>query len=282
MRLTRRIAIVALSAVMALAMLTACGGGGNPSTGGGSGTGSGTGTGTGTGTGEGTGGGTGSGTGTGEGGGTTIDPSTLTSRTAKYFARKGVTGKNRYIRYYDRNTNLEYTEACDGRRRYQQGWAYNVAKPDVEYPYMFLYDVKTQMQYQYHTYNGNKKIQVFNNRVSDDKAKNVYLVPNDADMKNYGVKVVDPVTVDGVTYYCEQPYFSNIYYCFAMNDTEGVNLKYAVEMNWNGTEIKNIYEIREVSNHFDPELLRIPEGCAIIRDGQLTEETTGKDSYPNN
>lgn len=271
MRLTRRIAIVALSAVMALSMLTACGGGETPSPGGGSGTG------TGTGTGGGSSNSTDSGTGSGKDN-TTVDPSTLTSRTAKYFARKGVTGKNRYIRYYDRNTNLEYTEACDGRRRYRQSWAYNEAKPDVKYPYMFLYDVKTQMQYEYHTYNGNKEIQVFNNRVSDDKVKNVYLVPDDADMKNYGVKVVDPVTVDGVTYYCEQPYYSDIYYCFAMNDTEGVNLKYAVKMNWNGTEIKNIYEIREVSNHFDPELLRIPEGYGVI--GKYPE-VTGKDSYPN-
>lgn len=278
MRLTRRIAIVALSAAMALSMLTACGGGENPSTGGGNGTGTGTGTSTGNGSGEENGGSTSSGTGTGKDDGTNVDPSILTSRTAKYFARKGVTGKNRYIRYYDRNENLEYTEACDGRRKYRQSWFYRNENPDVKFPYMFLYDVKTQMQYEYCTYNGNKEINIFSNVVSDDKVKNVYLLPDDTDMKNYGVKVVDPVTVDGVAYYCEQPYYSDIYYCFAMDDTEGLNLAYAVKMDWNGTEIKNIYEIREVSNHFDPALLRIPEGYSII--GKYPE-VTGKDSYPD-
>ena len=272
MRLTRRIAIVALSAVMALAMLTACGGGETPSPGGGSGTG----------TGAGTGGSSDSSTDSGTGSGkdnTTVDPSTLTSRTAKYFARKGITGKKHYIKYYDRNKQWEFEEACDGVRKYYRNHAITASE---QYARGQLWDISTKTSYEYDINGGDQgALDQYNNAiVTDYMVKNVSLVPSS--LSEMSMKQVEPMTIDGKQYYCEQDTkesWPSVYYCFETADTEGLNLKFIVKVSGSN---KSICDIRSIDSNFDPELLRIPEGRTIIRDGQLTEETTGKDSYPNN
>lgn len=269
MRLTRRIAIVALSAVMALAMLTACGGGETPSPGGGSGTG----------TGAGTGGSSDSSTDSGTGSGkdnTTVDPSTLTSRTAKYFARKGVTGKMRYIRYYDEEEDWEWVDACDGRRSY----CYCPASSASErFAVVNLYDIKEKATYSYRPDKQEESISKdTGSTIFDSQVNTVSFIPSN--LSDFSPVAVEPMTIHNVEYYCERERWSSYTYCFEKTDTEGLNLKYVVKSYSSGLQL--IYDIKEVKATFDMDLLRIPAGRHIYTLGEgMDYNLTGKDTYPN-
>ena len=111
--------------------------------------------------------------------------------------------------------------------------------------------------------------------------------------------------VDGVTYYSET-YRSTVgkywkseskkgklestrIFCFDMGDTEGKNLRYYISVDVEdgvvARTVKN--KITKISNTFDESLLRIPEGYRLYRDDPdtgklvLVTESTPKDNYPN-
>ena len=103
--------------------------------------------------------------------------------------------------------------------------------------------------------------------------------------------------VDGVNYYGES--YAHTYndgmgsqevriYCFDQGDTEGLNLRYYINIRRNGNgENEHIdkYKVLSVSNTFDANYLQVPEGRSIwLRVGNdyvLQEEKTPKDNYPN-
>ena len=277
MRLTRRIAIATLSAVMLFSMLTACGGGEQPPANDGGGTGAEISSGSNNGTVPGNDNNADTGTGAAGDNGT-ANPSTWTSRAAKYFTRKGVTGKTRYIRYgyinklYD--SVEEVTEACDGTRHYQ-----NVPATDDEFRDIRLnqlYDETKQVLYEYYIGgNGEKMLEVRDDKTLQGWAKNVSYIPYDLSL--FRTEPAEPRTIEGVEYYCEKDKNSYCrYYCFDKDDTEGLDLKYIVNIDGSGWE--TIVKIKEVRPDFDPALMQIPEGYTNVKTG----EVTGEDSYPNN
>lgn len=284
MKLSKRIAIAALAAVMALSMLTACGGDGN-----GNGSGS-----------LSTGGNTDSNSeansssnsetntetkpGTGKDD-TTTDVSRLTSRAAKYFARQGVNGKTRYIRYCSKIDGIERVEACDGRRRYFCGPARDSENRLVTEA--SIIDVNQQLGYSYCVGDKNKELDVVSEKIDENDVDHVSYIPYRLSL--FSAVAAEPMKIDGVEYYCEKDETAYMtYYCFDKADAEGLNLKYIVKEYGDGTS--EIIEIREVKAVFDPELLRIPEGYERydVYYNEMTNEysrtyvgTTGKDGYPN-
>lgn len=272
MKRTKKIAASVLAALLAFSMLTACGG--QPPAGGDAGSGAGNNgsssnepdPGTKPGTGD-----------TDE----TVDISKLTSRAAKYFARQGATGKTRYIRYYDKIAGWEHIEACDGTRRYLYGPARNSEGQDVMLTQVL--DVNQQLIYEYAASDPNKVLEAKNDQVSEYAVSNVAYLPYQLSL--FSAVEAEPMTIDGIEYYCEKEQQGHCYYCFEKSDTEGLNLRYIVEKSeysptW-------IYEIREVRPTFDPELMRIPEGYErydINYNGTTNRTyvgTTGKDTYPD-
>lgn len=286
MRLTKRIAVCALTALLAASMLTACGGNGN-----GNGNGSGS---------SSTGGNTGSNSeansgsngetntetkpGTGKDD-TTTDVSKLTSRAAKYFARQGANGKTRYIRYCSKIDGIEQVEACDGRRRYFCGPARD--SEDRNIVLIQILDVDQQLLYEYVAGDENKVLDAKNEQISEYAVSNVSFLPYQLSL--FSAVAAEPMKIDGVEYYCEKDETAYMtYYCFDKADVEGLNLKYIVKEYGGGTS--EIIEIREVKGVFDPELLRIPEGYErydVYYNGTTNEYSrtyvgiTRKDSYPN-
>ena len=286
MRLTKRIAVCALTALLAVSMLTACGGNGN-----GNGNGSGS---------SSTGGNTGSNSeanngsnsetntetkpGTGKDD-TATDVNKLTSRAAKYFARKGVNGKTRYIRYCSEIDGIERVEACDGQRRYFCGPARD--SEDRLVTEVSIIDANQQLRYSYCVGDNNKELDVASEKIYENDVDHVSFIPYRLSL--FSAAEVEPVTINGVEYYCEKDETAYLtYYCFDKADVEGLNLKYIVKEYGSGAS--EIIEIREVKAVLNPELMRIPEGYERydVYYNETTNEysrtyvgTTGKDSYPN-
>lgn len=261
--------------------LTGCGsdGGGSGENGGNSG---GTGNGGSSGGDENTGNGGDSGNGGGSGN-EEVKPGKADSRTIKYFTRQGVMGDNKYVRYYAQKTQWEIMEACDGRRRALHGC---IVSGYDKIPDAKIMDYKTQTFYEYNKGNtAQVEVVAIKTNYYVDKAtvQSLNFIPSD--LKLLQPMMADPMTVDGVEYYCEKR--SNAaglydFYCFAKEDLEGTNLKYVVRATSSGV-VSEIYEVREVASKFDQKLLQIPEGCLIIKDGvhEAGGEKTGVDAYPN-
>ena len=281
MRLSKRAAMVALTAVMALSILTACGGGNTPS-GGNGGTNTGTGTGTGTGSGSGTeedGSGTG-GNGTGKDDGT-ADPSVHANRMEKYFALQGVVGKKRYIQFLNEEDGLVYTQAYDGTRgvdcTYYATSSDNYAEP---HPQRYLYDFKNQCYYRIDEWR--KVVERYDGKVGEWRVNTVNYVPTD--LTEAKESVPGTYVVHGTEYYSERIGISLYRYCFAQNDTQGTKLLYIINKGFWGNEEK-ILAVRAISGQFDINLLRVPEGYKYYIAGENNslnyQGLTGKDMYTN-
>lgn len=284
MRLTKRIAVCTLTALLAISMLTACGGNGNGNGSGSSSTGGNTGSNSEANSGSNGETNTETKPGTGKDD-TTTDVSKLTSRAAKYFARQGVSGKTRYIRYCSKIDGIERVEACDGRRRYFCGPAMD--SEDRLVTEASIIDVNQQLRYRYDVGDKNKELDVASEKIDENDVDHVFYIPYRLSL--FSAVEVEPVTIDGVEYYCEKDETAYMtYYCFDKADVEGLNLKYIVKEEGGG--LSEIIEIREVKAVFDPELMRIPEGYErydVYYNGTTNEYSrtyvgiTGKDSYPN-
>ena len=271
MRLSKRVAVGILTSILAVSLMTACGGGGGGTPNGNgnqkpsnSGASSGS-----TENGDDT---DNSGSSGKDDGNNLENPSAMTSRTVKYFMRQVVDGKNRYIRYYNESDDWEVEQACDGNRSYNKGigstaserWVVNFIRDRAEGK---LYEVDTK-----HNEIRSEDIDI-NNWTESSTGKTVRFIP--VNMKEFywepGTK-----TVHGVEYYCERTFYYA--YCFDKDDTEGLKLKYVVEEAGSGMDF--VYEIKEVSPKFDPELLRIPENYKLYYNDKYIG-VTGKDNYPN-
>lgn len=102
-------------------------------------------------------------------------------------------------------------------------------------------------------------------------------------------------TIDGTEYYSEtyggDSQNGDLYidtFCFDKSDTEGKYLRYRIRQIKNSKEDINwIIKVTGISNTFDENLLRIPEGYKLYRydpnTGKrvLVTEKTPKDNYPN-
>lgn len=102
-------------------------------------------------------------------------------------------------------------------------------------------------------------------------------------------------TIDGTEYYSEtyggDSQNGDLYidtFCFDKSDTEGKYLRYRIRQIKNSKEDINwIIKVTGISNTFDENLLRIPEGYRLYRDDPdtgklvLVTESTPKDNYPN-
>lgn len=105
-------------------------------------------------------------------------------------------------------------------------------------------------------------------------------------------------TIDGNEYYSEtyggHSQNGNLYidtFCFDKSDTEGKYLRYRIcqTKNSKGDKVYSnwIIKVTGISNTFDENLLRIPEGYRLYRDDPdtgklvLVTESTPKDNYPN-
>ena len=102
-------------------------------------------------------------------------------------------------------------------------------------------------------------------------------------------------TIDGTEYYSEtyggHSQNGDLYidtFCFDKSDTEGKYLRYRICQTKNSKEDSNlIIKVTGISNTFDESLLRIPEGYRLYRDDPdtgkfvLVTESTPKDNYPN-
>lgn len=267
-----------LSAVGVTAFgLTGCGGSGSGSGGNHAGTGGGS---SGNGGNTGTGSNSGASSGSGSSG---TDASKYTSRTVKYFTRQGVMGKNKYVRYYAQNLEWEITEACDGRRRALYGC---VMSGSDMIPNVKLMDKKTKWYYEYSSAETPHRVHITTNYsiLNDSVVQSLNFIG--CDLKDYPPAVADPMTINGVEYYCESVWSGTglkYFYCFDKKDVEGTKLKYVVYA-LNKDLISEIYEIREVKAKFDQDLLRMPEGYLVIKDNVFDatkNETTGVDPYPN-
>lgn len=284
MRLTKRIALCALTALLAISMLTACGGNGNGNGSGSSSTGGNTGSNSEANSGSNGETNTETKPGTGKDD-TSTDVSKLTSRAAKYFARQGVSGKTRYIRYRDKSTGYETIEACDGKRKYISGPARDSEGRNIVL--IQILDVDQQLLYEYVAGDENKVLDAKNEQISEYAVSNVSFLPYQLSL--FSTVAAEPMKIDGVEYYCEKDGTAySTYYCFDKADVEGLNLKYIVKEYGGGTS--EIMEIREVKPEFDQKLMCIPEGYErydVYYNGTTNEYsrtyvgTTGKDSYPN-
>lgn len=300
MRLTKRIAVCALTALLAVSMLTACGGNENGSGSGSSSTGGNTGSNSEANSGSNGETNTETKPGTGKDD-TATDVSKLTSRAAKYFARQGVNGQKKYMRYtvgwdFDNKGNYspdwlngDWIEACDGRRKYCQNPVEDLE--NKKYIKAELYDCKEDTYYTWHVFDSGKSITKDSDAVTKIWVSNLSYLPED--FSTFSTTPVEPMRIDNVEYYCERDdelytkYHQMLrYYCFEKTDVEGLKLKYIV----NANSTVAIIKIDEVTSNFDPDLLRVPEGYkqydvtyneSTNKYQQTYVGTTGKDSYPN-
>ncbi len=208
---------------------------------------------------------------------------TAVSRTDKYFKRLGVDPEKSY--YYEEET---LTGASRGTLAVVTSDGVRVGIKSTLPGFDFsIYDKRTKEQYSvWHNY------QV----VDTTYEKRVYLdTRQERDSDWPLIKPGTPVKattykVNGVEYYAEKITLTDVwrqptyYYCFDLNDTEGMNLRYIVEpvdYSKDSDEILDIiYRINVINNKAHMDMLRVPEGYKFYKDYEYVG-TTPKDTYPN-
>lgn len=290
MRLSKRLAVGVLAAVMALSMMTACGGGNpnekpsssesnassNSSSSASSGSNSSSSSATGDNTGESS---------------DKETPIVGLSRTEKYFNRYGVgIGEAYYYELEELNASKTYvTRTSDGVRV-----GLKVVDPGYDNADLVIYDKSKKEEY--HVYGNWKEAygwgdtKVVNCRTPDGdreiEAKENPLIPQGTQIKATTYKV------NGIEYYAEKTmlgdgygYSEAYYYCFDFDDNEGMNLKYIVNeelCNLNTGETRQrIFRFNKISGKANMDMLRVPEGYKYYYDYSDTGRLTPKDNYPN-
>lgn len=289
MRLSKRLAVGVLAAVMALSMLTACGGGNaneNPSSSGSNAPSN-----------------SSSSASSGSNSSSSSSPAssdsnsqnqvTAVSRTDKYFKRLGVDPDKSY--YYELETlngasgGSLTTQTSDGVRVGRIWKLKGIDSADLR-----IYDRRTKEEWcVYNNYpwgSGEDKERV------EWEMKGTYF-------KGWPlIEIGTPVKatthkVNGVEYYAEEVMLTNVknqptyYYCFDLNDTEGMNLRYIVEPEDYGKNsdkvLDVIYKFNAISGKANMNMLRVPEGYKLYKVSHVMgvqDEymgTTPKDNYPN-
>ena len=283
MRLAKRIATVALAAVIALSMLTACGGGGS-STGGNSGS---------TkpdkpGTSDTDKPGTGDNNNTEKPGDSKPSKDDTTkiryadTRTAKYFASKGATQGNVYLEATVKKTGWEGPIVYARRgRTARYNWDFTSTTQKKMYTRenrlaiednVYILDTERK-QYDIYTdyYPATEKDM-------KDAADNVrcangfFMVP--ADDSNLQEIKIGECEVNGKKFYAETillrtsgndtSWFGHYFiYCFEKNDVNGTNLKYVVQ---NDNQGQTIVTIQKVKSNPDQSLLEIPADYELVNE----------------
>lgn len=281
MRLSRRLAIGMLAAVMALSM-TACGGGNaseNPSS-------SGNNASSNSSSSASSGSNSSSSSSSASSDSNSQNQVTAVSRTDKYFKRLGVDPEKSY--YYEKET---LTGASRGTLAVVTSDGVRIGIKSTLPGFDFaIYDKRTKEQYSvWHNYQIEGT--TYEKRVECSTEEH-----NDWPLIKPGTPVKATThKVNGVEYYAEEitltdswGYKSTYYYCFDLNDTEGMNLRYIVEpvdySNDSDEILDIIYRINIINNKAHMDMLRIPEGYNFykwIHNDRQYVGLTPKDTYPN-
>lgn len=209
---------------------------------------------------------------------------TAVSRTDKYFKRLGVgVGKSYYYELEavsgPRQGVVEIMTS-DGRRVAEKGSGKRVLGIVTEYGHnLKIYDRKTKIIYEV----WNESINSFSNEIE----KKVVMWKNEEVEDGWpivptGMQTFNTMyTVNGVKYYAEgiTPENQTYFYCFDIDDTEGMNLKFIVEDK--GKYQTNVYKFKVIQSQAKMDMLRIPEGYKIYKGYSSTGTVTSKDTYPN-
>jgi|GEM_PF-6140577 len=214
-----------------------------------------------------------------------LDAENGKNRTEMYFERLGVDPDGPY--YYEFATltgasaGMITKETTDGVRI---GGSSKLG--DINWADLSVYDKKTKTNYVVYTnyqvsYNSDVRV----NKVDVFENKGYYGI--DWPLVKSGTPSTQTTfTLDGVTYYADayqngQLESDTYYYCFDMNDTEGKDLKFIVMTEqYEDGPFNYIYKFNEISNQPKMEMLRVPEGYDIYMDYQDTGMVTEKDNYP--
>ncbi len=211
---------------------------------------------------------------------------TAVSRTDKYFKRLGVDPEKSY--YYELETlngadgGAVTTQTSDGVRVGRIWKLKGINSADLR-----IYDRRTKEEWS-----------VYNNYPwgsGEDKERVVWEM-NGTYFKGWPlIEIGTPVKatthkVNGVEYYAEEITLINVknqptyYYCFDLDDTEGMNLRYIVEPEDYGKNsdkvLDVIYKFNAISGKANMNMLRVPEGYKLYKDRKCVG-TTSKDTYPN-
>ena len=227
------------------------------------------------------------------------------TRTEKFFSGHNIINSAKWT-YTSEITDTEYPNetimvASDGRRTYRK-------ETQGNYDHIKITDSKEKKEYT--IYEKNRKVHI------DDHGDLPYYGSLEYDCLYLKFDPIQAIRsgnvsckigtyqVDGVTYYSET-YRSTVgsYYeseskkgklestrifCFDMGDTEGKYLRYYISVDEKdgvvARTVKN--KITKISNTFDENLLRVPEGYEILTHDEkwnfvYTGKLTPKDNYPN-
>lgn len=211
-----------------------------------------------------------------------VEPVTGKSRTEKYFARVQDVGVKYHsaVEHWKNGTAVEREEyASDGVRTYQKIWTKKYGWET------HVIDVNQQMVW---TYDKEKKTAYC--KTYKDSAP-VLDLPSILSPKNYLVEKegyqVGTEVVDNITYTSE--YFTDLFgkkisYCFDKDDLEGEELRCMV-IDYPDGNREWIKVLLCNQTEFDLRLLRVPEGYEYYRvdDNEPIEDlgTTPQDNYPD-
>lgn len=284
MRLSKRLAVGVLAAVMALSMMTACGGSGGNGTGGNPSSKPGQ-------TPPSSGSSSSSSSSSGTGGSSTTTTPTLNARSTKYFNRWEKLNRFTYKVWMQLTDDGETTVSTirivtDGVRYSFQQW-----DEKGESDWRVLTDTKTkQTNYIYDDFVLRKtQSDSMTSEGSPDYLKQLSM---SGDSRHLNMPMtVGTTMVDGTLYYSETYEESvggasrKFVYCFDAGDLEGRNLRYVLEegayMGTSGLQKATVkMKILENAETVDYDALRVPEGYDLMVDDE-EKGTTPKDNYPN-
>lgn len=284
MRLSKRLAVGVLAAVMALSMMTACGGSGGNGTGGNPSSKPGQ-------TPPSSGSSSSSSSSSGTGGSSSTTAPTLNARSTKYFNRWEKLNRFTYKVWMQLTDDGETTVSTirlvtDGVRYSFQQW-----DEKGESDWRVLTDTKTkQTNYIYDDFVLRKtQSDSMTSEGSPDYLKQLSM---SGDSRHLNMPMtVGTTMVDGTLYYSETYEESvggasrKFVYCFDAGDLEGRNLRYVLEegayMGTSGLQKATVkMKILENAETVDYDALRVPEGYDLLVDDE-EKGTTPKDNYPN-